>query len=74
MMERTLATVTLPPHQEDVIVVLTDSDGMPESPPLWASSMDDALDVIERLAKTNMLIVTPLETPGLYSVSMLLDD
>ena len=74
MMERTLATLLTMPDNRDVVVILTDSDGMPESPPLWASSIDNALDIIEKLARTSLLMVTPLDAPGQYSVTMLVDE
>jgi len=74
MMERTLATLLTMPDNSDVVVILTDSDGVPDTPPLWASSIDNALDIIERLARTSLLMVTPLDAPGQYSVTMLVDE
>lgn len=73
-MERKLATVLTMDDNNDVVVVLTDSDGVPQTRPVWKHSMDDALDWIETLSGVQTLLVTPLAAPGQYTVAMLLSE
>lgn len=73
-MERKLATVLLMDDNDNVVVVLTDSDGVPQARPIWKQNIDDALDWIENLAGVNMTLVTPLAAPGQLSVSCLVSE